>query len=83
MFTLSQKALATIETLRPGIISKLALALNCSDGSINRYIRENEENGDLTKFAALKVLREETGLTDAQIINDLNKISTTKKTQAA
>lgn len=28
----------------PGIKSKLALALRCSEASINRYIRENDDN---------------------------------------
>ncbi|HEY4062253.1 MAG TPA: hypothetical protein VGM30_10150 [Puia sp.] len=49
-----------------GIKLKLALALNCSEGSINRYIRENDDN--LTKAAALEVIRKETGLTDEEIL---------------
>jgi hypothetical protein len=44
----------------------LALALGCSEGSINRYIRENDDN--LTKAAALEVIRKETGLTDDEIL---------------
>jgi hypothetical protein len=50
----------------PGIKLKLALALGCSEGSINRYIRENDDN--LTKAAALEVIRKETGLTDEEIL---------------
>lgn len=68
MYHLSNEALRKINSLRPAIISKLALSLHCSDGSINRYIRENEANGDLTKYAAVEVLRNETGLPDNKIL---------------
>jgi hypothetical protein len=55
-----------IQAHSPGIKSKLALALDCSEGTINRYIRENDDN--LTKAAALEVMRNETGLTDEEIL---------------
>jgi hypothetical protein len=54
----------------PGIKLKLALALGCSEGSINRYIRENDDN--LTKAAALEVIRKETGLTDEEILEKVS-----------
>ena len=44
-------ALETISQRYPGIKAILALALGCSEGSINRYIRDNDDN--LTKVAAL------------------------------
>jgi hypothetical protein len=66
MFRLTETALDAILMHSPKIKSRLALALNCSEGSINRYIRENDDN--LTKAAALEVIREETGLTDAEIL---------------
>jgi len=47
---------------------KLGLALDRSEGSINLYLRENKD--DLTKAAALKVIREETGLTDEEILEE-------------
>jgi hypothetical protein len=63
MYVLSKKALSAIESLRPGIVNDLAKALNdCSGNTINRHIRENLENGDLTKYAALEVLQDKTGL---------------------
>ena len=83
MFQLSPKALAEIEKHRPGIISLLAIALKCTDQSINRFFKENRINGDLTKAAALKIIREQTGLSESEILKDLNKNSITKKTQAA
>jgi hypothetical protein len=63
MYLLSQKALKAIEAARhKRIISHLAGALIRSESQINRYIRENELNGDLTKKAALEVIRKDTGL---------------------
>jgi hypothetical protein len=63
---LTKAALKAILDHSPGIKLKLALALNCSEGSINRYIRENDDN--LTKAAALEVIRKETGLSDTEIL---------------
>jgi hypothetical protein len=63
---LTNIAIEAIRQYSPGIKSKLALALNCSEGSINRYIRENDDN--LTKAAALQVIRKETGLSEDEIL---------------
>ena len=63
---LTNIALQAILDHSPGIKLKLALALGCSEGTINRYIRENDDN--LTKAAALEVIRRETGLTDEKIL---------------
>lgn len=51
-----------------GMVQKLARALCVSDATIYRYIANNDEN--LTKAAALKVIREETGLDDSQILEE-------------
>ena len=67
MFQLSPIALQAIRDHSPGIKSKLALALNCSEASINRYIRNNDDN--LTKLDALAVIQEETGLTLDEIFD--------------
>lgn len=45
---------------------KIALVLGITDQQIARYIKNNSDN--LTKAAALKVIREETGLKDDQIL---------------
>ena len=63
---LTHVAIQAILEHSPGIKSKLALALGCSEGTINRYIRENDDN--LTKAAAMQVIRKETGLTDDEIL---------------
>lgn len=53
---------------------KLGLALDCSERTIARYIDEGSDN--LTKAAALKVIREETGLTDEQILESVEETAT-------
>lgn len=47
--------------------TRLALALDCSVFTIDRYIGTNSDN--LTKAAALEVIQEETGLSDEQILD--------------
>lgn len=51
-----------------GMVQKLSEALDCSDTSVYRYIADNDIL--LTTAAALKVIREETGLTDDQILEE-------------
>lgn len=63
---LTQAALDAIQKHSPAIKSKLALALGCSEGSINRYIRENNDN--LTKAAAIDVISAETKLSRMDIL---------------
>ena len=50
----------------PRIRMLLALELNVSDQTMVRYIKDN--NDELTKAAALKVIRKETGLKDKEIL---------------
>lgn len=47
---------------------KLAAALDVSENTIRNYINWKHDN--LTKAAALKVIREETGLTDSEILEE-------------
>lgn len=69
---LTKKALDAIN--ETPIRLKLALALECGERTIFRYITDN--NDDLTKAAALRVIREETGLTDSQILEDVTEEAT-------
>lgn len=55
----------------PRVRVRLAMELKCSEQSIIRYINANAENGELTKAAALKVIREETELVDKEILEEL------------
>lgn len=65
---LSKIALLAVRGACPAIIDKLSEAGIGSKPTIYRYINDNDDN--LTKAAALKVIREETGLTDEQILED-------------
>jgi hypothetical protein len=51
-----------------GIIGKLADAMEVTPPTVYKYVRENAD--ELTKAAALKVIREETGLNDEQILEE-------------
>jgi DNA invertase Pin-like site-specific DNA recombinase len=48
----------------------IAAELGCSEQSVRRWINENEPDNDLTKASALKVIREETGLSDDEILTE-------------
>lgn len=64
---LTQKAKNAI-TIRTR--NRIALEMDCSVPTVDRWIKENEDNGDLTKAKPLQILREETGLTDAEILEE-------------
>jgi hypothetical protein len=61
---LTTKALSLVNV--PRIRIRIAVALEVTEQSIIRYIRDN--NDELTKAAAMKVIREETGLSDEEIL---------------
>lgn len=62
---LTDKALRLINTNRMKIL--LALAIDCGEFTINKYIKVNHVN--LTKAAAIKVIMEECGLNESEILN--------------
>lgn len=47
---------------------KLAIALGFSEYWVGRLVIKNKKNGPLTTPSALNVLRQETGLSDEQIL---------------
>lgn len=51
----------------------LSLGFEKSVHTIDRWISENEPNGDLTKAAAIQLIQEETGLTQDQILEETEK----------
>jgi hypothetical protein len=61
---LTQKALKAINT--PTTRRRLMDVLGCTEFTIARYIQKNSDN--LTKAAALQVIREDTGLADSEIL---------------
>lgn len=56
----------------PRIRTRLALALDVTDQTIMRYLDSNSDN--LTKAAALKVVREELNLSDTEILEELDTV---------
>lgn len=65
---LSRIAILAVKGASPGIVKKLAAAIGYSEPSIYKFISDNDDN--LTKAAALKIIREETGLTDEEILEE-------------
>jgi hypothetical protein len=61
---LTQKALKSIDN--PNCRMRIALALQVSDITVRRYISLNDDS--LTKAAALKVIKKETGLKTDEIL---------------
>lgn len=49
---------------------KLAIALGFTEYWVGKLLEANKDNGPLTTMAALKVIREETGLLDAAILEE-------------
>jgi hypothetical protein len=48
--------------------NRLAFELACSIHTVERWIRDNQDNGDLTKTAAVEIIMEETGLSFQQVL---------------
>lgn len=69
---LTKKALKAIKSKH--LYPYLAIALNVSTNAIYRYVRNNDD--DLTKAAALKVIREHTGFEDSQILEEEGAVKT-------
>jgi len=65
---LTRKAIKAIKEREPRM--KLGIALGFSEQWIIRVISANKANGPLTTATALKVIREETGLTDSEILEE-------------
>lgn len=65
---LSERAISAINNR--ATILKLALALDFTELWINKLIEVNKNNAALTSASALKVIREETGLTDSEILEE-------------
>jgi hypothetical protein len=61
---LTQKALNAINT--PITLRRLMDVLCCTEFTIARYIQKNSDN--LTKAAAMQVIREVTGMPDGEIL---------------
>ena len=65
---LTKKAIRRIKD--SGISLKLALALNFSEQWVLKLIEANKPNGPLTTIGVLRVIREETGLPDSELLEE-------------
>jgi hypothetical protein len=63
---LTQKALQQINTTQVRL--RLAMQFNCTERWISQLIKDNQSDGDLTKASAMGIIREHTGLTDMEIL---------------
>lgn len=50
--------------------NRLALEMDCSVHTIERWISENEENGSLTKAKAVQIISEETELSYSEVLEE-------------
>lgn len=57
-----------LQSITPKTRIKLAVALECTEQWIIKLIAANKPNGPLTTYAALKVIREDSGLTDESLL---------------
>lgn len=63
---LSATALQKINTTQVRL--RLAMQFDCTERWISQLIKENQNDGDLTKASAMQIIREQTGLTDQEIL---------------
>lgn len=68
---LSKVALLALRGSTPEVKERIATALNVSDKSVYRYLLNNDDS--LTKAAVMKIIREETGLEDSQILEEVSQ----------
>lgn len=64
---LTSKAIDAITTQTR---NRLALELDCSVFTIGRWIKDNADNGDLTKKRAVQIISEESGIPEAEILEE-------------
>lgn len=64
---LSNKAISNINVRAK---NRLALELNCSVQTVERWIKINESNNDLTKTKAIQIISEETELELSEILEE-------------
>ena len=65
---LTNKAIEAISN-RKAILA-IAFALDFKELWVNKLINANKKNGPLTTVTALRVIREETGLADCELLED-------------
>lgn len=70
---LSQIALQKIMDSR-SLPKKLRDALGVSRVTMWKYLKDNEDNGELTKAMVIQIIKEETGLIDSEILEETESV---------
>lgn len=71
---ISKKALTKINQ-GTRCVSRLAYIMNRHFATIERWIKENEPNGQLTTETCLKVIEQETGLNRDEILTETEQLN--------
>jgi len=66
---ISQTAIKAVKENRR-CINLLAVQMDVHSASVERWIKDNVADGDLTKLKAVEIISKETGLTQKQILID-------------
>ena len=66
---LTNIAILALKGSDQGIKKVIAEATGVTPSTVYRWISDNENNGGLTKAIVVKIIREELGLEDSQILN--------------
>lgn len=64
---LTKKAIDAITTKAK---TRIALEMGCSAYTVDRWIKDNEPNGDLTKSKSVQIISEETELENSEILEE-------------
>ena len=64
---LTPKALRNLRKNRK-IYTLIAIELGMTEGNVRRIANDNEPNNDLTKFSAVNVIKQNTGLKEVEIL---------------
>jgi hypothetical protein len=67
---LTQTALDKINT-SPELKKELVYHLANTSYTLDRWLRDNKPNGNLTTFRAIEIIKEQTGLKQSDIIQDI------------
>lgn len=59
-----------LDSITLHIRTRIALELGCSVDTVDRWIRKNKTDGDLTKASVINILKEETKLSDQEILEE-------------
>lgn len=59
---------AAISAITTKAKNRIALEMDCSVYSVDRWIKENEDNGDLTKSRVVEIISEESGIPAEEIL---------------